>query len=97
MNLLKYFNNYLSSIEYIENINTIIFHNIIYENYISGKLNVKVKNDIYQSLLSFLFDGYYIEKNENAQQLMLNLPESYLYFAHFLKRGKKKEKLNVGI
>ena len=78
MNLLKYFNNYLSSIEYIENINTIIFHNIIYENYISGKLNVKVKNDIYQSLLSFLFDGYYIEKNENIKsqlKLLKNIHE----------------------
>ena len=78
MNLLKYFNNYLSNIEYIENINTIIFHNIIYENYISGKINVKAKSEVYQSLLSFLFDGYYLEKNENIKsqlKLLRNIHE----------------------
>ena len=74
MNIFNFFNNYLSSVVYIENINKIIFHNVIYENYLSDKIYVKVKNECYQSLLNFLFDGYYSEDNDNikSQLKLLN-------------------------
>ena len=55
-----YFNNYLSNKLHLENINSIIFHNIISED--------KTTNlELYQSLLSYLFDNYYEEKNENIK------------------------------
>ena len=63
MNFYKYFKNYIN----IENINTITFHNITYENYLSGK-EVKINNELYQSLLSYFFDDFNIEKNRNNEE-----------------------------
>lgn len=63
MNFYKYFKNYI----HIENINTITFHNITYENYLSGK-EVKINNELYQSLLSYFFDDFNIEKNRNNEE-----------------------------
>ena len=59
-----YLNNYLSKIKYLDSINKINFHNI--EN----------KNILYQSILGYLFDGYFSEKKEDILQqirLMTNL------------------------
>ena len=59
-----YLNNYLSKIKYLDSINKINFHNI--EN----------KNTLYQSILGYLFDGYFSEKKEDILQqirLMTNL------------------------
>ena len=62
--LHKYLNNYLSKIEYLDCINKINFHNIEYE------------SDLYQSILGYLFDGYFSETKEDILQqirLMTNL------------------------
>ena len=59
-----YLNNYLSKIEYLDSINKINFHNI------------ESKNILYQSILGYLFDGYFSEKKEDILQqirLMTNL------------------------
>ena len=59
-----YLNNYLSKIDVLDKISKINFHNLEYE------------NDLYQSILGYLFDGYYLEKNEDIKQqlaLMINL------------------------
>jgi len=58
-----YLNNYLSKIEYLDSINKISFHNI-------------KRDDLYQSILGYLFDGYFSEKKEDILQqirLMTNL------------------------
>ena len=76
-NLFFYFNLYLSKIEYLENINKIIFHNIIYENYLTDNNN-KISKELYQTLLSFLFDAFYKEINEDIKsqiKLMINIKE----------------------
>ena len=77
-NIFKYFNNYISQINYLENINKIIFHNILYENYITDDNNKKIDFKLYQSLIGFLFDEYYSEQNENMKyqiKLIKNLKE----------------------
>ena len=59
-----YLNNYLSKIEYLDCINKINFHNIEYE------------SDLYQSILGYLFDGYFSETKEDILKqirLMTNL------------------------
>ena len=59
-----YLNNYLSKIEYLDCINKINFH------------NCEFKNDLYQSILGYLFDGYFSETKEDILQqirLMTNL------------------------
>ena len=58
-----YLNNYLSKIEYLDSISKISFHNL-------------KRDDLYQSILGYLFDGYFSEKNEDILQqirLMTNL------------------------
>ena len=58
-----YLNNYLSKIEYLDSISKISFHNL------KG-------DDLYQSILGYLFDGYFSEKKEDILQqirLMTNL------------------------
>ena len=58
-----YLNNYLSKIEYLDSISKIRFHNL------KG-------DDLYQSILGYLFDGYFSEKKEDILQqirLMTNL------------------------
>ena len=58
-----YLNNYLSKIEYLDSISKISFHNI-------------KRDDLYQSILGYLFDGYFSEKKEDILQqirLMTNL------------------------
>ena len=54
-----YLNNYLSKIEYLDNISKITFHNLKYE------------KDLYQSVLGYIFDGYYFEKNNDIKQQLL--------------------------
>jgi hypothetical protein len=59
-----YLNNYLSKIDHLDKINKINFHNL------------ELKDDLYQSILGYLFDGYYYETDENIRQqltLMQNL------------------------
>ena len=58
-----YLNNYLSKIEYLDSISKISFHNL-------------KRDDLYQSILGYLFDGYFSEKKEDILQqirLMTNL------------------------
>ena len=77
-NIFKYFNNYLSQINHLENINKIIFHNKLYENYLTDYNNKNLDYELYQSLLGFLFDEYYSEENENMKyqiKLIQNLKE----------------------
>lgn len=59
-----YLNNYLSKIDHLDCISKINFHNILCE------------NELYQSILGYLFDNYFSEKNEDILQqlrLMTNL------------------------
>ena len=91
-NLLFYFNIYLSKIEYLESINKIIFHNKIYENYLTDNNN-KISKELYQSLLSYLFDDFYKENNEDIKsqiKLMINIKEviidiSFIYIYEKMK------------
>ena len=86
-NLLIYFNRYLSNIEHLENINKIIFHNKIYENYLNNNNNDKINREYYQSLITYLFDDIYSEENENAKiqmQLLSNLKEIIIENIPFL-------------
>jgi hypothetical protein len=48
-----YLNNYFSKIDTLDRITKINFHNLEYE------------DDLYQTVLGYLFDGYYFEKDEN--------------------------------
>ena len=57
-----YLNNYLSKIDTLDRITKINFHNLEFE------------NDLYQSVLGYLFDGYYFEKNENIRQQFIFMP-----------------------
>jgi hypothetical protein len=85
--LLIYFNRYLSNIEHLENISKIIFHNIIYENYLNNNNNDKINREYYQSLITYLFDDIYSEENENAKiqmQLLSNLKEIIIENMPFL-------------
>ena len=76
-----YLNNYLSKIEYLDKITKIYFHNI--EN----------KKDLYQSVLGYLFDGYYFESNEDIKQQLLlmtnlksvNIEMTFLYIYEKIK------------
>ena len=62
--LLKNFDNYLSHIKHLENINKIIFINRTNNNYlINNNNNIKINNENYQSLLNYFFDNLYIEKD----------------------------------
>jgi len=92
-NLFYYFNIYLSKIEYLENIYKIIFHNKSFENNLTDNNNTKINKELYQSLLSFLFDDFYREQNEdikNQIKLMKNIKEiiidiSFLYIYEKIK------------
>ena len=82
------FNNfclYLDSIEHLENINKIIFHNIITDNNYD-KNNKEVNNDdLYQSLLSYLFDDCYLAGQNYYQiKLMQNIKEIIIEDITFL-------------
>lgn len=92
-NLFLYFNSYLSKIEYLENINRIIFHNKISNNYLTDN-NVKINNEFYQSLSSFLFDNYYSVENLDIKfqiKLLINLKDinieniTYIYIYEKMK------------
>ena len=76
-NLFLNLNNYLSNIEYLHNINKIIIHNKNSNNYYTDN-NTKITNNLYQSLLSYLFDGYYLEEKKdikNQIKLINNVKE----------------------
>ena len=81
-NLLHvYLNNYLSKIEHLSHITKINFRNL------------EFKDDLYQSVLGYLFDGYFSEKNEDIiQQLRLmnnlksiNIEMTFLYIYEKIK------------
>ena len=81
-NLLHvYLNNYLSKIEHLNRITKINFHNL------------ELKDDLYQSVLGYLFDGYFSETNEDIiQQLRLmnniksiNIEMTFLYIYEKIK------------
>ena len=81
-NLLHvYLNNYLSKIYHLNSITKINFHNLEY------------KDDLYQSVLGYLFDGYFSETNEDIiQQLRLlnnlktiNIEMTFLYIYEKIK------------
>ena len=57
-----YLNNYLSKIDTLDRIKKINFHNLEYE------------EDLYQTVLGYLFDGYYFEKDENIRQQFILMP-----------------------
>ena len=72
--LFNNLNLYLSSLEHLENINKIFFHNIIYDNSLNN--NKEINNSLYQSLLSYLLDEYYLYENDKYQiKLMQNIKE----------------------
>ena len=54
--LLIFFNSYLSDIEHLENINKIMFHNIM-----KNQFNI-INISIYQSLVSYLFEDINLKK-----------------------------------
>ena len=87
-NILIYFSRYLSNIEHLENINKIIFHNKIYENYLTNNYNTdKINKEYYQSLITYLFDDSYSEENKNAKiqiKLLSNLKEIIIENIPFL-------------
>ena len=76
-----YLNNYLSKIDHLDCISKINFHNILCE------------NELYQSILGYLFDNYFSEKNEDIlQQLRLmtnlksiNIEMTFLYIYEKIK------------
>ena len=79
--LLIFFNSYLSDIEHPEYINKLMLHNKLQSDF--SKINIS----IYQSLVSYLFDNIYSEKNENIKyqlQLLKNLKEINIENIHFL-------------
>ena len=79
--LHSYLNNYLSKIDHLDCISKINFHNILCE------------NELYQSILGYLFDNYFSEKNEDIlQQLRLmtnlksiNIEMTFLYIYEKIK------------
>ena len=87
-NILIYFSRYLSNIEHLESINKIIFHNKIYENYLTNNYNTdKINKEYYQSLITYLFDDSYSEENKNAKiqiKLLSNLKEIIIENIPFL-------------
>ena len=76
-----YLNNYLSNLEHLDRITKINFHNLEFE------------NDLYQTVLAYLFDGYYFETNENVRQQFLlmtnlksvNIEMTFLYIYEKIK------------
>ena len=76
-----YLNNYLSKIDHLDCISKINLHNILCE------------NELYQSILGYLFDNYFSEKNEDIlQQLRLmtnlksiNIEMTFLYIYEKIK------------
>ena len=76
-----YLNNYLSNLEHLDRITKINFHNLEFE------------NDLYQTVLAYLFDGYYFETNENIRQQFLlmtnlksvNIEMTFLYIYEKIK------------
>jgi len=85
--LFTYFNKYLSTIKHLENINRIILHNKTFNNYLNDLENWKeISKDFYQSLLSFMFDEYYLEKNDIKYQINLlqNVKEIVIENIEFL-------------
>jgi hypothetical protein len=74
--LFNNLNLYLSNIEHLENINKILFHNIGDYDYLTENNNKEKNNDLYQSLLGYLFDEYYLGENDHYQiKLMQNIKE----------------------
>jgi hypothetical protein len=79
--LLIFFNSYLSDIEHLENINKIMFHNKM-----KNQFNI-INNSFYQSLVSYLFEDINAKKNENIKaqiQLLKSLKEIYIENIPFL-------------
>ena len=76
-----YLNNYLSNLEHLDRITKINFHNLEFE------------SDLYQTILAYLFDGYYFETNENVRQQFLlmtnlksvNIEMTFLYIYEKIK------------
>ena len=76
-----YLNNYLSKIDNLDCITKINFHNALFE------------NELYQSILGYLFDEYLMEKNEDIlQQIRLinnlksiNIEMTFLYIYEQIK------------
>ena len=76
-----YLNNYLSKIDHLDSITKINFHNALFE------------NELYQSILGYLFDEYLTEKNEDIlQQIRLmnnlksvNIEMTFLYIYEKIK------------
>ena len=67
--LLKNFDNYLSHIKHLENINKIIFLNKSYNNYLTNNISIKLNNENYQSLLNYFFDYLYKERENNIKYI----------------------------
>ena len=85
--LFTYFNKYLSEIKHLENIKRIILNNKTYNNYLNDLEDGKeISNDLYQSLVSFMFDEYYSEKSDIKYQVKLlqNVKEIFIENIEFL-------------
>ena len=77
-----YLNNYLSKIEYLDCISKIYFHN----NDNNNDNDKDKENELYQSLLGYLFEGYFSEKKEDILQqirLMTNLKSINIGMTYF--------------
>ena len=67
-NLYYMFNYFFSKIDFLENLNKIIIHNKISKNYIYENYIIINDKKCYQSLLSFIFDEYYLEEKKDINK-----------------------------
>ena len=80
-NVYFMFNSFFSKIDFLENVNKIIIHNKISKNYNNDKCIINNDNKCYQSLLSFIFDEYYLEEKKGI--------------SNYIQKCKKLKEFNI--